>query len=353
MRAMWNARYPQVWFTFGPETKDLDVLVRLFEAGATGARLTFSYGTPELQAERARLVRSAAQQAGKQPFLVADLQGEKCRFATIDGVDEIPVGAGDVIVLTRGTIDLLGRPMRVPVQVPRYLDTLKPNDLVIEGDGALALTVLGPNDDGIECAVQRSGSLHPGRGLIVQAADFRPATLTPKDESDLAAIAHNPDFDALALSFVAGPVDVIKTRQFLTASGSHIPIIAKIETRLGLENLEEIAMVADALMAARGDLALTMPWLDLPRSVERIRDAAREANKPWIIATQLVEGLERFIFPTRAEICDLARWMDEGAYGAMTSYETAFGPRPIAAIDAVTAVVQRHRASAMIERYGS
>ncbi|HEX6900612.1 MAG TPA: pyruvate kinase [Thermoanaerobaculia bacterium] len=340
----WTATYPQIWFTFGPQTKDREVLLGLFGAGATGVRLTFSYGTPDLQAERAALVRSVAQEIDKPVTIVADLQGEKCRLAKIEGIDEIPVSAGQTILLAADRYAADDKLFMLPVQNRGYLMNLIAGDIVIEGDGALELEVISIADNGLLCRSQQSGFLHPGRGLIVRGPEFRPAALTPKDETDLEYIASSDLFDVVALSFTASAADINHARAIIESKGNKsLSILAKIETQKGVERLDEISIAADALMAARGDLALTMPWPDLPLTVNKISQAAKRSGKPWILATQLAEGLERFVFPTRAEICDLAHWVQEGAFGAMASYETAFGSRPIDAICAIALIVSRYR----------
>lgn len=337
--------YPQIWFTYGPETTDDSVLRRLIEVGATGARLTFSYGTPELQAQRALQIRKVATELSREIFLVADLQGEKCRLSKIEDVKEIPVKAGEYLLFTREEANLESKPFRVPLQIKDYVDELTPGDVVIEGDGALLLQVIEKSPEGALCSPRSDGLLHPGRGILLRKPGFRPAAMTPKDKADLLAVADSNVFDAVAISFVGSPEDLLEARSILTARNSQLPLIAKIETQLGVDHIDEIASKADLLMAARGDLALTTAWEELYSNVLAISSAARKHDTPWVVATQLAEGLERFVFPTRAEICDLAHWISAGAYGAMLSYETAFGSRPVDAVEAISNIVNRYRLS--------
>ena len=315
----------------------------IFQAGATGARFTFSYGTPQLQVERARQVRTIASELGIAPFLVADLAGEKCRFAEVPGFQTFSVSRDDRVKLTSGQADPTGTPLKLPVQIPRYLDELSCDDFIVVGDGDLLLRVIEIQPDGVLCVVLGSGTIRIGRGILLQKRDFRPQPLTSKDLTDFQAIMASGVFDAVAVSFVGSAADVQRIRELESISGVELPIVAKIETQLGVENLDSIAEASDALMAARGDLALTMPWEDLPRSVERLSQAAARQKRPWILATQLAEGLERFEFPTRAEICDLAHWISRGAYGAMLSFETAWGRRPVEAVRSVRLLVDRFR----------
>jgi pyruvate kinase len=332
---------PQLWFTYGPQTKTDTTLHELFASGATGVRLTFSYGTPALQIERASQVRRIADNVVKDVLIVADLQGEKCRFAPVVGHDEVPVREGDEVTLVRTTESSLS-PLRLPLQIPNYIDTLHPGDTIIEGDGALSLIVTEVNSLGAVCRCGTDGVIHPGRGLVVQARGFSPRSITEKDKADLTIIGESRAFDAVAVSFVSRPEDVHTARVLLEEQGAHLPIVAKIETQLGLDNLTEIALESDMLMAARGDLALAKPWVELPEAVSQISNTAKQLKKPWILATQIVEGLERFAFPTRAEICDLEHWISSGAFGVMLSYETAFGRRPVDAIRCVRAIIDRY-----------
>lgn len=341
---MTSLSYPQVWFTYGPQTKEDSTLAGLFNAGATGVRLTFSYGTPELQLERAAQVRRIAKQERKQVFIVADLQGEKCRIAMIPGHDEIRVRKGDTVTLLRSQSASL-TPLRLSLQLPQYVETLSPGDIILEGDGALWLKVLEVAEDGAHCEFGVDGVVHPGRGIIVQNEKFSPRSLTEKDLCDLRAIAQSEAFDAVAVSFVARAEDIQQVREFTTQCNRNLSIVAKIETQLGIDNLDQILAATDLLMAARGDLALSRPWIELPDAVSLIAAKAKQANKPWILATQIAEGLERFAFPTRAEICDLAHWIALGAHGVMLSYETAFGPRPVDAIHCAREIVDRYRSN--------
>jgi pyruvate kinase len=340
---MSNFEYPEVWFTYGPQTKDDDVLESLLLAGATGVRLTFSYGTSELQIQRASQVRNVADQIGKRVLIVADLQGEKCRFSKIEGVDEVRLTKDQPFLLTSGATRLEGTIPELQIQIPAYLEELEEGDIVVEGDGALLIKVLQKKANGVLCAPLTQGVIHPGRGIVVQKSGFRPTPMTEKDKADLVAAAKSRAFDAVAISFVGDPQDIQEARKSIQQCAGSMSVVAKIETQLGIEQIDLIAREADLLMAARGDLALTLPWVDLYEAVSKLCSAAEVARKPWVVATQLAEGLERFVFPTRAEICDLAHWISAGAFGAMLSFETAFGPYPKESVRAVRQIVDRYR----------
>jgi len=215
-------------------------------------------------------------------------------------------------------------------------------DVVVAGDGELLLDVVAQEEDEVSCRVRADGGLRPGRGLLVQGAAFRPRALTPKDRDDLRGIIANETFDAVALSFVGAASEVEEVKRIIGAGGRDLSVVAKIETRTGMTNIEAITMASDVTMAARGDLALTMPWQELPDHVAQIARVAHAQRKPWVLATQIVESIEMFAMPSRAEICDLHRWLDLGAGGVLLTRETAFGDRPVAAVAAVRSMLDAH-----------
>ena len=339
----WTFSYPQIWFTYGPKTKEDNVIKAMLTAGATGVRLTFSFGTPELQIERAKQIRRIAKELGNSVCVVADLQGEKCRLAQITGMDELYIQRGRRILLTSGAAYPRKKIPELPIQFPEHLKNFEQGDIVIEGDGAMTFTVIKRTSRGVLCIATTDGVMHPGRGIIIQKKSFQPKAMTAKDHADMQVIVKARVFDAVAVSFVAEMDDIATAKSAMKSHGDVLPIVAKIETRRGIQNIDSIVDLSDCVLAARGDLALTTPWIDLPAQVEAIAHAASKANKPWILATQLMEGLERFTIPTRAEICDVAHWMQAGAFGAMLSSETAFGSRPVEAVRATAALVHRYK----------
>src|SRR3989344_3012182 len=236
----WTFPYPQIWFTYGPKTKDDEVIKAMLTAGATGIRLTFSFGTPELQIERAKQIRRISQELGCGVCIVADLQGEKCRLTQIEGVDELPIKKNGQILLTSGTAHPQKNIPELPVQFPEHLKGFESGDVIIEGDGALTFTVIKNTSDGVLCVATTDGIIHQGRGIIVQKKSFQPKAMTAKDHVDLRAIVTAKIFDAVAISFVAEPNDITTTRSALKSHGGILPIVAKIETQRGIENIDSI-----------------------------------------------------------------------------------------------------------------
>jgi pyruvate kinase len=325
---------PEIWGTVGPEADDPKTIRELINAGVTGMRTSFSYATPEVHSRRAELIGDAAASVNRPCRVIADIPGEKVRLGDFAEA-EVPVSMGNVVHFVSEDREFDTADNRFPVKSTDFFEYVREGDTLLVGDGGAMVEVTEARDGHLVCEATLDGELNPSRGLVVQDGEFEPASLTDADRNDVKYVAESGRFDALALSFVSDTEAVREARQILREADADLPIVAKIETRRGVENLSAIAPEVDAIMVARGDLALYLPWAELGRHTERIVEAANHHDVPWILATQVAEGLERFTFPTRAEICDLTRWLDEGMDGVLLSYETAFGPRPVDAVSSV------------------
>lgn len=332
---MFESERGDIWFTMGPATNNPNAVGDLVEAGVTGVRLTFSFGTQSLQSQRAQVVRNAAAAADTDCTVVADLAGEQVRFGEFHGTTKVTTDAGDRWTLVPADRETVGDG-RLPVDSESFIATLSGGDRLVVGDGAVRLDVTETDGTAADCEVVTGGELNPNRGLVVQDGGFEPDSLTEDDRDDLRYVADSPEFDAVCLSFVSDAGDVAEAREVLASGEADQSIVAKIETPEGVENAPEIAAAADAVMVARGDLALFLPWTELETHVRSVVEAAERADVPWVLATQVAEGRERYAYPTRAEICDLSRWAREGADGVLLSYETAFGDAPVETVEAVS-----------------
>lgn len=328
-----------LWITLGPSSIDrLDELVML---GVDGVRLTFSFGTPGLQQERAKAVKEAGNRLGRKCLAVADLAGEKIRLGEFTDTDSISVVAGqesDIVVAEHGSPETTGR---IPLPNEHFIGGLRIGESLVIGDGSTIGRVEKVYEKGAVVRWERAGVINHRRGVTLRGTSFTPRCLTEEDADSLRFVAESNDFDMVALSFVSAADDINVARAVLTEHGSSIPIIAKIETVAGISNLDEICATADIVMAARGDLALCAEWSELPGYVQRIAGSAARTGTPWILATQVAEGLERFAMPTRAEICDLAHWLDEGSAAVMLSYETVFGSDAVGAVACTKTLLDR------------
>lgn len=331
----------EIWFTIGPSSNSDQIIEKIIHAGASGVRLTFSYGDRELHEKRAIVVEEASNSVGKNCIKIADIPGEKIRLGNFGEYDEVFIEKGDDFSLVREEFNSENGEFRIPVLSSKFFDSVAENDVLNFGDGAVTSVVKNVKKDEITLNVLQGGHLNPNRGVSVQDSSFEPRTLTNSDRKDLQFIAKSQHFDAVALSFVSSANDIHEAREVLSSHGEERPIAAKVETKKGLENIDAIANAADVVIIARGDLALYLPWESLGINVMKIVEECQRNDTPWIIATQIVEGLNRFSFPTRAEICDLSQWVGKGTAGIMLSYETAFGSQPVQAVNCTKKVIDQ------------
>src|ERR1041384_355071 len=335
-----NSPKLELWYTLGPASlgKERELLLK----GATGVRLTFGFGTAALQYERAIHIKELASQIGQRCLVIADLNGEKYRLGSFEREATIQVAAGTNIhlILAQKT-DPSTEKVVLPIPNRNFFSYLKKGTIITIGDGGANLLVTSLDGDEAYAEMMADGVINHCRGLNIREGDFDPCSLTEKDLQDLEHILSVPVYDIVALSFVGSENDILKARELAAKANRQIQILAKIETASGVTNIESICRVADLVMAARGDLGLAIPWIELPSAVQQIASYANSTSTPWILATQIVEGLDRFSIPTRAEICDLARWLQEGCSGILLSTETGFGSRPLDAVAYTSLMLNR------------
>jgi pyruvate kinase len=328
-----------LWITLGPSS--IERMQELMLLGVNGVRLTFSFGTPELQEERALEVKAAAGRIGAECLTIADLPGEKIRLGRFGGNETIAVSAGQRFEIIAADSENPSSSGRIPLPHAEFLSKLRVGDSLIIGDGSAVLQVEDTQNTHVTVRSVSSGVVNHTRGVTLQGGSFIPSCLTRHDEENLRFIAKSNAFDMVALSFVSSADSVRHARSIMAGHGRVLPVVAKIETAAAIEVMDEICMATDMVMAARGDLALCTPWSELPKSVALIAASAEKTGTPWILATQIAEGLERFNMPTRAEICDLAHWLTQGCAAVMLSYETVFGANASGAVASVQTILDR------------
>jgi pyruvate kinase len=330
-----------LWYTAGPASLGREAA--LVEAGATGIRLCFSYDSYDRHEEIANIYRAACADRGRESFVVADLPGEKFRLAHFEGPPSIPIPAGIRLCFVRAQSTDVSSNHVLPVAEKRFFAMLEIGDIVVVGDGGAQLEIVDLDRGRFTADVVSigEGTVEQLRGLTIRGSHTSVRAVGDKDLHALEFIVRAGCFDAVAVSFVSGRADISRVRDAVQGSASPIRVVAKVETPDGLARATEIAEAADFIMAARGDLALSGPWVDLALSVKGIAAAGSEAGTPWILGTQIAEGLERFSFPTRAEICDLWNWLECGCAGVLLAYETAFGSRPVDAVRCARMLIDR------------
>jgi pyruvate kinase len=320
-------RRTKIVATIGPASSSPESLAALVRAGMDAARLNFSHGTRDEQAERARLVRQVQDEAGRPLALIADLQGPKLRIGDLD--EPVLLARGDETVLRFDEQPSDGELTVLPAVLG---EVLEPGHDVLIDDGHVQLRVGEVEGGSATCTVLTGGLVTSHKDVNLPGVHIPIPSLTDKDRADLQT-ALEVDADFVALSFVRSPEDVREVRELLDAAGSHAHVIAKIEKAEAIDRLPEILDAADAVMVARGDLGVEIGPASVPLLQKRIILAALERGKPVITATQMLESMEHRPEPTRAEASDVANAVLDGSSALMLSGETAIGEFPVHAVE--------------------
>jgi len=317
--------------TIGPAS--IGRIPELAEAGMDVARINLSHGDEAGHRSAADALRTAAANAGLHLALLADLPGPKVRLGELDG-GEIDLEAGASFALRPG--GSAGDASGAATTHAGLASDLRPGDRVLLADGAVELRVDGASGGIVRTTVERGGSVRSGAGVSVPSERLSLPALTARDLG-LLDLVRELDVDYVGQSFVRSAADVGMLRRLL---GEHGPrIVAKIETRPGVERVDEILAVADAIMVARGDLGVEIPFEEVPLVQKRLVRAAVSAERPVIVATQMLESMVSAPRPTRAEASDVANAALDGADAVMLSAETAIGTFPVLAAEAAVRIV--------------
>jgi pyruvate kinase len=315
--------------TLGPASATPKLVLGLVRAGASIFRLNLSHGEPEEHARMVELVRDAEGVAERALAVLVDLPGPKVRLGTVRP-DPFPIKPGQTFELRPGGVGDAGG---APTTYPGLAGDLEAGDRILLADGAVELTVSSVDRDVVRTECVRGGSFGSGQGVNVPAERLGLPAVTDRDREGL-ALAIELRADLLAQSFVRAPEDVAELRS-LMGSGA-LPIVAKIETRPAVDDIDRILHEADAVMIARGDLGVELPMEEIPLVQKDLVRRARAAGRPSIVATQMLESMINVARPTRAEATDVANAVLDGTDAVMLSGETAIGRFPFEA--AATAI---------------
>jgi pyruvate kinase len=322
---MHRERNVKIVATLGPASSTPDRIRALVEAGADVFRLNFSHGSHDDHLARIHAVRALEQQTGRPIGLLADLQGPKLRIGAFRD------GAVDLVPGQDFRLDIEGTPgdaTGVTLPHAEVLASLKPNTELLLDDGKIRLRVKDVHSGWAMTEVMVGGRLSDRKGVNLPDTVVPLSALTPKDRADLAfALTHGVDW--VALSFVQRPDDLREARELIQGRAA---LLAKIEKPSAVDCLDEIVMLCDALMVARGDLGVEMPLQAVPGLQKRIVRTARRAGKPVVVATQMLESMIKAPVPTRAEVSDVATAVYDGADAIMLSAESASGDYPIESV---------------------
>jgi pyruvate kinase len=314
--------------TLGPATQEPAAIRALAEAGVDVYRLNFSHSVPEYHAKLLNSIRAAAAELGRPLAVLQDLCGPKIRFAPF-GLEPIELSAGDSIRVGRGPDPADKKLLWTTYE--RFVDDVKVGERVLVDDGNVELMVTDKVGEVLTLRTSRAGRISQGKGINLPGTEVSSPAVTEKDWADLAWGVGN-GVDLVAVSFVRRAADVKQVKDHLRRVGSPAWVIAKIEKPQAVDNLEEIAAVADGLMVARGDLGVEMDVAGVPVIQKRMIRLCREMFKPVITATQMLQSMVDAPTPTRAEVSDVANAILDGSDAVMLSGETAVGKYPVEAV---------------------
>ena len=331
-------RRTKIVCTLGPASLNPTTLAAMVRAGMDVARLNTSHGTLDQHLDSIKLVRSIAAAEGKQVAVLMDLSGPKLRTGANAGGRAIVLDPGSEIAVTSSAVEssagLIG------VEYPRLTGDVRAGDRVLLDDGNLELEVLSVAPDALHCRVLVGGELGEHKGVAFPNTTLTMPSLTDRDREYVkAGVAGGVDL--FALSFVRDADDILRTRELIRGLGGDIPIVAKIERRQAIENLEAILAAADGAMVARGDLGVELPPEEVPVQQKAIIAGCGRAMIPVITATQMLESMVASPRPTRAESSDVANAVWEFSDALMLSQETAIGRYPVETVAMMDRIIRR------------
>jgi pyruvate kinase len=308
------------------------------------ARLNFSHGDHEDHAATYRRVREAAEQAGRQVGVLADLQGPKIRLGRF-AQGPVHWATGDNVVIT--TKDCPGDHDRVSTTYDGLAHDVRTGDRLLVNDGRVALEVTRVVDDDVSCVVTEGGMVSNNKGISLPGVSVSAPALSEKDLEDL-RFALGLEVDMVAMSFVRSPEEVKLAYAVMDECGGRVPVIAKLEKPEAVRDLDGIVAAFDGIMIARGDLGVEMPLEQIPLIQKRTIQACREAGKPVIVATQMLDSMVESSRPTRAETSDVANAVLDGADAVMLSAETSVGLYPVQVVQTMAQIVEYAEKDALV-----
>ena len=330
-------RKTKIICTLGPSTDKEGVLRELIANGMNVARFNFSHGSHEEHLGRLEKLKALREELGKPVAALLDTKGPEIRLKDFkNGVENLV--AGQTFTLT--TRDVEGTNEICSITYKDLPMDVEPGGTIMLDDGLIMLHIEQVTDTDIICTVLNSGKIKTKKGVNVPGVHLSMPYLSQKDREDIIFGVQN-GFDFIAASFVRTAQDVYDIRNLLNQYDSNIRIIAKIENREGVNNIDSILAAADAVMVARGDLGVEIDFTELPGIQKTIIDRSFSFGKPIVTATQMLDSMIVNPRPTRAEISDVANAIYDGSSAIMLSGETAAGTYPVEALKTMSAIAER------------
>ena len=324
--------------TLGPASETEEVISAMADAGMNVARINFSHGTHEEHAKKIEVIKKVREEKGIPLPIMLDTKGPEFRIKTFKN-GKVFLNEGDTFSFTAEEIE--GDEKRVSVSYKNICSEMQPGDKILLNNGLMVFEVTEVKAPDVICKVVIGGELSNRKSMFFPEKELDLVYLSEQDKSDLLfGIEHEVDF--VACSFVSKAQDILDVRNFLKEHGSRdIDLIAKIENRAGVNNLDEILKVSDGIMIGRGDMGVEIPYEELPDIQKSIISACRIAGKRCITATEMLESMIHQPRPTRAEISDVANAVYDGSSAIMLSGETAAGEYRVQAVAAMARIAMQ------------
>ena len=322
-------RKTKIICTIGPACENEETLVKMCKAGMNVARLNFSHGSHEDHLKKINLIKSVREKLNLPIAIMLDTKGPEYRIKTFEN-KKISLNDGDTFTFT--TEDIIGNEKIVSVNYEHLTEDMSVGDTITVNNGLVIFKVEQIVGNNVVCSVTAGGELSDRKSMNFPNKVMKHAYLSEQDKSDLLFGIEN-DVDFVAASFVSTKQDAQDIRSFLDSNGgADIDVIAKIENRSGVDNVEEICTVADGIMIARGDLGVEIPFIEVPAVQKYLIDKCRLLGIRVITATEMLESMINNPRPTRAELSDVANAVYDGTSAIMLSGETAAGKYPVEAV---------------------
>lgn len=324
--------------TLGPACEQKETLAGLIRAGMNIARLNFSHGTHDEHRTRILKLREVAEEMNANVAVMLDTRGPEIRIGNFRS-GKVMLKKDQEFSLYTTPVD--GDETKVYITYSGITKIVNPGDKILLDDGLIELKVKQVSDDNVRCIVINGGEISNHKGVNIPNKSLPLPPLTEKDIDDL-LFGIKMEVDFVAASFIRKATDVLEIRKILEENGgADIHIIAKVESREGIDNIDEIIQVADGIMVARGDLGVEIPVEEVPLVQKAIIEKCNRVGKPVVIATQMLDSMMRNPRPTRAEATDVANAIFDGADAIMLSGETAAGLFPEQAVATMVKIAQR------------
>ena len=327
--------------TLGPASASAEVIGGLIDAGLSVARINFSHGTHDAQARTVALVRQLASERGRPVAILGDLQGPRIRIGDLPA--PVSVTPGDDVVLCD---ERVASGTELPVTYADIARDVHPGDRILVDDGLIELVVLELRGARVVARVVHGGDIRSHKGMNFPGVNVSAPSITEKDRAD-AQFAVEQGLDYLALSFVRRADDIATLRAMVPKS---LLLVAKIEKDSALDDIDAIIRASDAVMVARGDLGVELPFEEVPLVQKRLIRLANQLGRPVITATQMLESMIENPRPTRAEASDVANAILDGTDAVMLSAETASGAYPLLAVRAMRRIITEIEKRALPKR---